>query len=184
MILFTCFEMRREAREIESSWIGGRCGARRVSRCIPVWSGQGTGRRWRPSSCLSLGNPSTTAYHRYPLLLLLGRSLEHSSALSMDPPLSSRHAVSCVSFALFLSLTTLTEYYRSLLSAHCTPQILPVRAPTPNIHWRVSFAWKDDLSSFSLSTKHSWTLCEWMEDSRAFFSTRSQRFSNLHFSRA
>lgn len=32
MILFTCFEMRREAREIECSRIGGRCGA----TCVAV----------------------------------------------------------------------------------------------------------------------------------------------------
>lgn len=85
-----------------------------------------------------------------------------SAALSSTPPRSRwiLHCplvtpFPCILRALSLSLTTLTEYYRSLLSAHCTPQILPVRAPTPNIHWRVSFAWKDDLSSFSLSTKHS-----------------------------
>jgi len=71
---------------------------------------------------------------------------------SIDPPLSSRHVV-CVSFAffLFLSLTTLTEYYRSLLSAL---HFADPSGPRTNTEYPLAYVLRVEGRSFFFSAKH------------------------------
>lgn len=162
MILFTRFETRREAREREYAGESEEG----VLRHVPVWDEQGTGRRWRPPSCLSLGNPSTTAYHRYPLLL--SRSLEHS----MDPPLSSRHAVCRILRALFLSFfSPLSPNIIDLYYRHTALRRSFQATHQHRISLRVEGR---SFFLFALNTREHFV--EGMEDSRAFF---LHRFSSV-----
>lgn len=126
--------------------------------CIPVWGGQGTGRRRRPPSCLSLGNPLD--YRISPISPRCSSAAppEHSLSLSRDAlrcPLAVVSAYPSFSFShhshRILSIAIIGTLHTANPSGPRTNTEYPL-ASVLRVEGRLFF-------SVALNTEHSSTLC-------------------------